>query len=716
MKTDSRNEATGALRTAKNEPNVREMHAELQASIDGAVDRIANMQTDADTRHCRWTGQQENGRKPNLVNGKPAEPWPGASDVRIRLADEFINDDVVLMKTAGRRAGLTIKGTEAGDMQRASKVQIYLDHLRYTRIRKQVAHESELAAQWRQTYGYALLAVTWQREHERSYDTVTLAQLTEAAAAGPESPAATILAALYVADSDTKATLARLLMQMYEDLDRAEAYRQLQALRTQGEMTLPVRRLRVNVAQWKALRPWRDVFFPVNTEDVQTARWVAWRRTFNRAQIEEKALSEGWSDEWIDAVLETEGKTVLDFSQRQEALGDRRVNWRDEAEEMEGLYEVFYFYYTATDGETGVPCKHVTVMSPHVAPDGQAAPHGPDSPLGDEHGKFPFVELRRDRLDPALADARGVPSLVATQQREIKHARDARIDQTDMVLQPPVIRPEREIGLPLTFRPRGEIGERRANQTRFMPVASTAPAAQPLEADALKDARRYFARNRADDPQRTATYEQALVDDWCEELGEAWGMTLQLAQQYESELTFSRTVGGKPVAFRVSRDEIQGQYDLQLFYNTENADPEKRQAKTERLQKVYVPLDRAGILNLAPVVGGLFALDFPEFADQAVQGVEQAGIKEVEDEQKNWALMIAGEQPVMQPDGQNFALRLQWLQGKIAQPGAQARLAMLPDSAELVQKRLEHFTFMLQQQQNAVTGTVGVEAAGPGGV
>lgn len=700
-------ETSGALRTDDNQPDVAAMQAELRATMDDAVDRVENMQRDADTRFCRWSGQREDGRKPERVGGKRAEPWPGASDVRIRLADEFVNDAVALMRTAARRALLTVRGTESADMQRASKVQIYLDYQRNTRIRRNIAQAVELAAQWRQTYGYSFLAVTWHRELEVVYETLTLANLAEQAATGPETPGAIILAQLYEPSSEVKGQLARMLARMYEPMTRSEAYRQLRLLRETGSMTVPVRRVRSNLPQWKALLPWRDVFFPVNTEDEQEARWIGWRRTLNRCQLEDKALSEGWSEEAIAAVLETEGRTMLDVQQGVERSGDRRVNWRDDREEMEGLFEVVYLYHSAID-EAGTSTRWLTILSPHVKPGAEAVLF--DGPLDYRHGKLPFVACRRERPDAAIVDSRGIPELVHTQQVEVKHARDARIDQTDLQIRPPLIRPEREIGLPLTLQPRGEIGERRANQTRFMTIAPTGQQATPLEQSARDDAASYFARNRQTDPVRTATYEQALADDWCEELAEAWTMTLQLAQQFEEDFTFSRIVGGQATPFQVSVDEIQGAFDLQLYFNTENADPERMQAKTDRLAKVYVPLDRYGILNLAPVVGGLFARDFPEYADLAVQGVEQAGQKEIEDEQKNWALMISGEEPIMREEGQNFQLRLQWLQAKLAQPAAQARLAALPDSAELVQKRLQHLAFMVQQDVNAVTGAVGVEA------
>lgn len=703
------------LRTDDDQPNIKAMQAELSTACRAANNATTNQERDENTRDCRWPDQEDDGRKPERVGGKAAEPWPGASDTRIRLADSIVIDHVTMMKAAQHRGQLSVRGTESQDSTAAGKVQIYLDYLRGIRLRAMVRREGELAAQFRQTHGYAAMAVIWRQEWAREYETVTLAQVQEIAAKEPQGPVASLLASLYYPDHEVMGQLAGMLVQMYEDLDRGEAYKQLNALKTKGEMTLPRRYLRVNEPQWEALQWWRDLFGPLNTPlDLQRAPWLAWRVTLTEAELQEKAISDGWEDDFIKAVGLTKGKSVLDELVGQRARKGWREVFQDSTEEMEGLHEVFYFYYRFSD-ETGVPCLYRTVMSPHVAPAAgeQDAPHGPDEPLGYDHGHYPFVPLIRERKNRTQAESRSVPAVVLTQQQEIKHMRDARINQTDLVLQPPLVRPEREVGLPIAIRPRGEIGEKRVDATHWMPVASTAAAGQPVQDEARLDADRYFARNREEDPVRAGLYDQTLADDWGEELSECWQMTLELAQQFQGDLTFSRIVGGETVPFTLSPEDIQGSFDLQLSFSVDQLDPDQLAAKAKLLQAVVMPLDRFGIIDWAPILKGIVRSLLPEYADEALRDVNQASDKEIEDEQTNWAKMITGTEPPMYEAGQNFALRLQWLQQQLQQPASQKVLAALPDSAALVEKRLQHLQFMVQQKTvNAQTGRVGV-AAGP---
>lgn len=711
---------SGALRV-DGAPNVQAMQHELTSACEQA-ERAYALQVNAENvRLCKWPDQDESGRKPDLVDGRRAEPWPGASDVRIRLADEIVVDQVRLMKKVARTAKLTARGTEGADLRAAGKVQIYLDHLRNTKLKAELKAQNELAAQWRQTFGYALTAITWRQEYERVYDNVTFEQL-QAQAMQPGPMASALLEFLDLAkspDSDDRRLAARQLVQMYEDLELGEAYRQVQVFRTTGAMSLPRRRLRVNRPSWQALKVWRDVFLPLNCpEDIQAAPWIAWRMTLTETQLADKQLAEGWDQEFVAAVKKTTGSTILDSLTTINSEMHRRDLFADDAEEMAGLHEVFVFYYRVAD-EQGVPCIHRTVMSPHIGKkqgEPEADLYGLDEPLGYEHGQLPFIKHQRELLDSMLAESRGVPELVNTNQAEIKWQRDARTDQTDLALRPPTIRPEREVGLPLSIEPMGEIGERRVQALRFLPTPPVPPHSPGLEADARRDADRYFARNRAENPVGASLADQDLADDWADELAEGWRMTLQLAQQFESSVTFNRLVGGEPTAFSVGRDEIQGQHDIQLFFNTDSLDPERMKAKTEVLQKMILPMDRTGTVDLAPIVRGLVGYYLPEFADLALRDEKQATQAEVRDEMNNWNLILGGTEPEMAEDGQNFQLRLMWLQQKMQEPGAQARLAQMPDSQAIAQRRLEHLQFQVQQKTvNANTGRLGVApSAQPG--
>ena len=700
-----------ALRNDDDTPNLAAMRGEIFHSITHSIRVVEKNLRNDNTVYARWEGQQDDGRKPDTIAGKEAQPWPRASDVRIRLADELVNDQVKMMKAAARTGQIAFTATRGASFEAAGKTRSYLNWLRNTRMRKNVRRETKLAARWRQVYGTAAMGVTWHQEWAREYQKVTAENLQELAAAEPGGVASQILAGLYEPDRDVKRQLAGILRQMYEDLDQGEALKQLNALQRTGEMTMPARYLRKNEPRWKALKWWVDAFGPLNMGEVQESPWFARRVVLTRAQAEEKKISEKWSEEFVEKLAGTAGHSMLDWLGHNTALtAEQQWVFADSAELMDGLIEVLYFYYRHAD-EDGVPCIYLTVMSPHVQTDEAGDPlYGLDQPYGYDHGDYPVVMHQREAEEEQVHETRGTPETVMTQQTEVKAMRDARVNQTELFLQPPVIRPEREIGLSLTIRPRGEIGERRAQSTRQWTVPNTAPAGQPLEQDARTDAYRYFARNRTEDPVRAGLYDQDLAADWCEELEECWSQTLQLAQQFEDEQTFDRIVGGAQVPLHVTRDEIQGEFGIQLKFNTDALDPDRMEKKANLVQTVLAPL-AGGTIDLGAFVRGMAEYFFPEFAEDMIRSGPQAAQAEIDDEKNNWSQMMAGTEPIMVESGQNFAMRLQWLEQQIAQPGSVKRLALNPDSAELVSNRLQHLQFQVQQSTvNAQTGRVGVEA------
>lgn len=703
-----------ALRNEDDTPNLGAMRAEVQHAVAHSRQVIEKMLRNDNTVYARWEGQQDDGRKPDAIDGREAEPWPRASDVRIRLADELVTDDVKMMKAAARTSQIALTATKGATFEAAGKVRSYLNWLRNTRMRKNVRRETKLAARWRQVYGTAVMSVMWHQEWAREYQTVTVENLAELAQEQPGGVAAQLLAGLYEPDRDVMRQLAGILRQMYPDLDQGEALKQLNALKRLGTMSMPARYLRKNEPRWKACKWWVDAFGPLNMGEFQESPWFTRRVVLTKAQAEEKKISESWNEEFVDALVKTAGRSMLDWlGQSPTVTGDSRRVIQNSAELMDGLVEVLYFYYRHADAD-GVPCIYLTVMSPHVQVDDAGEPlFGLDQPYGYDHGEYPAVNLQREVEEEETHETRGVPETVMTQQTEAKAMRDARVNQTELFLQPPVIRPEREIGLSLTIRPRGEIGERRAQATRQWTVPNTAPAGQPLEQDARNDAYRYRAKNRTEDPVRAGLYDQDLAADWCEELEECWSQTLQLAQQFEAEQKFDRIVGGKQVTLHLTREEIQGEFGIQLKFNPDTLDPERMEKKANLVSTVLAPL-AGGVLDLGVFARGMAEYFFPEFAEDMLRSGPQAAQAEIDDEQNNWSKMMAGTRPEMAENGQNFQLRLQWLEQQLAQPGSQKRLVLNPDSAELVGERLQHLQFQSEQfTVNAQAGRVGVKPTAP---
>jgi hypothetical protein len=713
------------FRDEEGQPDVGAMRAQLLFAAEQAVGEINRQTQNENTRFCRWAAQREDGRKPD---GPKVKPYGGASDVRVRLADGFILDDVALLTTAAREGRLSIQGTHGGVMADAAKTGLYLDWLRGVKMQANVEREIMLAAEGRQTYGYMVMAVKWVKAWARDYEVVTVEGLQRAAVAlaqgytpdenTPEAALrlltiAPMLPDLFVVNADTQRACVALMRAAYPDLERGEAYRQLRELRSTGEMKLPVRYLRVNEPVWQCLRPWRDWFGPLNTFDAQSARWHCEREVLTAQQLDAKRVDPDWAGcgDFIDAVRGTMGFSVINWSiQRGPSSGQP---YRDRMEEMRGLCELFTLTYWHTD-EQGVPCLYRTVFSPWLdtqrGHEGEGLT-GPDGPLNYDCACYPYVFLPLEMPDRYLVDSRGRPEVLGTQQVEVKHMRDARINQTDMALQPPLIRPEREIGLPLTVKPRGEIGFRRTGQTAFMPVPQQAQGAGGLENEALQDARRYLARDREIDPVRVAAREKAMVAGWCAQLAECWLRTLQLSQQFADEVEFQRVVGGSAQTIRVSRADIQGNPNLKLTFNVDTLDPERMESKVKMFALLNSLND--GTVKGGPILAEFTQHYFPEVAEAALRTGEQADAHEIKDTADILGRILgAGIEPDYAEDGQNFQLRLQWLQQQVAQPATQQSMAQSPDKATLVQKYAEHLAFMVSQKTDqAQAGRTGVSPA-----
>ncbi len=715
MKSDYND--TSMLRTAEGAPDIKCMIAELDRSVRQASSQILKMERDANTRNAKWVDQSDSGRKPKLVGGVEADPWPNASDVRIRLADQFVNDDVKLCKATARRGKIRVKGMRSGNYANAGKVKLYLDYVRDVELRHEWRRQGTLAAQWRSTFGHSISLVDWLQETAIAHDEVTAEQL-QAIATDPElaaAPLAQIGRLLFVPEE--RKTVVRLLRAMYPDLDQGEAWKRINELMQTGRTTLPRRYTRVNRPRRKALKPWRDIFYPLNTSDLQAAPWVAWRVLLTPAQVQEKAISDGWSEDFVAALLPTVGKTRLDA---QTAAQDRQRSEvvQDSVEEMEGLIEVFYFFHVVSN-EAGVPCRYRTVMSPHITiAEGEEMPTGPDEPLSYEHGLYPLVEHRREDNDDLLVDNRSVPELVLTHQQEIKWQRDGRINQIDLALQPPIVRPERDIGLKLTFRPRGEIGRSKNSPYEFGEVPAYQPGSVELERQVREDAERYFARNaeeNAKNPGRVKLYTDDAVDDWAAEEERCWNMVLQMAQQFVDTVEFERVVGQTRTPIRISREEIQGQFDITVKFDAAPLlDPEAIESRLRQLNEL-VAMDRGGVINLAVVVRELFALMFPDLSDEALDDIETAGLREIEETDTEWAKMLAGVPPILREKGVNFSMRKMRLDQILADPINQQRAAAAPDTLKYVEEYRQHLTFMVDQQPNganAQAGRVGVRQQG----
>jgi hypothetical protein len=117
-------------------------------------------------------------------------------------------------------------------------------------------------------------------------------------------------------------------------------------------------------------------------------------------------------------------------------------------------------------------------------------------------------------------------------------------------------------------------------------------------------------------------------------------------------------------------------------------------------------IDVNATINSAKLVAWLAKDLDPWMAEDIVESLETSSQREVDDEQMNFAKIAAGVEPPMLPEGQNFGLRLKWIQGQV-QANPDSIRTMPPMSQEIMKKRIDHLQFMVQQQSNAIIGRVG---------
>jgi hypothetical protein len=309
-----------------------------------------------------------------------------------------------------------------------------------------------------------------------------------------------------------------------------------------------------------------------------------------------------------------------------------------------------------------------------------------------------------------LAESRGVAELADTWQEALKTQHDSRSDRTDLATVPAMRVPARRGLVRPKMGPKAVIPEIRQGEIDWFKGPPYDGGSIEIEKSTERMVNRYFGRVSEDVPApRAQLYQQDLVDSWLIECGECCKMVIQLAQQYLPDSVMVRVAGPLARPMRMTREEIQGQYDITVEFDSRNLNDEFVMKKLEAITKI-LPLDRAGLIDLAPVVEQAFQAVDPYMAQAAIRPQEAAMESEAKDEIDNWKSMVAGVEPPL-PDGQgamNYNIRLQVLQSVVQQnPEVQAMIQQRPVLQAMIEQRVKALQFQMQQGENAQIGRTG---------
>jgi hypothetical protein len=669
-----------------------------------------------ETRFCIWEGQADDGRKHDSDwNERKAFPFEGASDVRLRMADDAVNDRVRLCLAAFKRGTPAVTGQDQQGANWGKRMQRLLRYEVNNVMGARARVEQQRFLQYVNGDSPAACAmgVYWHQDTGLRMETIKLEDLAgmilkqmQDGGMTPSEPDEVALLDL-LRDEAQEETALELFKNYFPKVKPGRARKAVRALRTTGECQLPLPYVRSNEPRWVAHRLFEDLFLPANTAgDIQRARYYHIREWLTEAEVREKEATEGWSSEFVDEVLKFEGRSFFPeyYRARMNEIELRQAT----VEENKGYYEIIRTYFRATndDGMMGV-----YILTWHASVDFAAHER---VLLDYPHGKYPIVWLQREVLNLRLLDSRGIPEMLMTDQWSAKTLHDLTMDRATITTIPPVFVPANRPNIELKIGPLSKIKRNRREDYELMQFGEAQDHDKALARIEKRVAKYYGGAHPEVPGEQTGLTQQDFVDDYLVALTEIYWQTLQLCQFYLSEDELREITGaGTDEPLFKSVEEIQGKFGLSLAVNISDVTNRKQlMDEVSIVAREILPMDTLSTIQRDRITSELLSKVDPNLAADVCVPVEAATQRELDDEDDNLAKIMAGIEPAMQESGQNFGARLQRLQENLQKNQVlQQRLQTQPDSQQIFETRVKHLTFMVQQQQNKQIGRVGATPA-----
>ncbi len=686
-------------------PDIAELSREFSRSLgDGRM--LERIRRADDVRYCVWPGQSDDGKKwsANMPEGRQAFPWEGASDTRIPLSDQIVNDLTDTLSTAHARAQIRVAPVEATD---AAAAQAATTLMRWVGARQEEAlgREAELLAQYVSAYGHAVAFVGWE---QRSALRTQRLRLDEIAAIAAQSSPDSVLADLpqMVLDPLRELETAALLAASVPKLSQARARRVVRELRADGLAEFAVPYVCKNEPVVIALKPWEDVSFPPETIDLQRARVLFRRQFLTEVELRSKVVDEEWSEAWVNQAVATAGKgsawtDLASFASPSAGAYDRRDN----------LVEVVWAY-TRQLGPDGVPGVYYTIFSPLVGQSGHGT--GPDHAkhemLDYAHGEYPFILFKREHVARRVEDSRGVPEVCATWQQELKAQRDSIFDATSFETLPP-IQVTKRLGLANKIGPAVQLPVTKPGDYEFMrpPARQPSTAFNLIEAVQLQ-ADAYFGRaNGKIAPIQTQLKQQRMVNEWLRCWGTIYRQMFRLCIQYYSPEELTRIVHAKETD-GFSTDAAK--FDFQVRFNVAELDTDLVKERLATISSAIVPLDVSGRIDRAKLVEYILRAVVPESAGDLLLDQQAAGQAVYNGVKNDVAQMLLGIEATYADASHDAGapMKLQYAREIVAaNPKATNALQSDPLFADLMKRYVQNLEMGAAQQQNRQVGRIGVK-------
>ena len=509
-----------------------------------------------------------------------------------------------------------------------------------------------------------------------------------------------------IADPTNDDDLIILLQTTFPGVTKKRAKKALKELRKNGEAELPIVRRQIDAPEVKTLAPDGDFFFPPYVTDPQRAPYCFWRTYYTAQELENKVMTDGWDEDFVDYIIEHYRGVSVDSIEREQE-GRRSTSLTDNAYEANELIEIVYGYQRLIDQEDGSEGIYCTVF--HKQFDGnEQAPGYAKFELLNGYEDYPVVVSKLSEDSKRLYDTQTIPDILRGIQNQVKVERDSRIDRNSLATLPPILHPVGQA--PTDWGPGRMIPYRRKGDLDFAPTPPSPVGSIEIEKTMEAQADRLCGLDETS--QISQVRKQFLVDKFLQHNAEVLQMCYKCFQRFGPDSVFFR-VTGSPDPVNFDKGDPDENYDIIISYDVLNSDPETQEQKLQQLIAL-TQLDRSGRIDINSLLDAAANSIDPVLADRILQPTEAAQEQVVRKVTDDLAKIFAGIEMPASPNGAQVAMQV--IQQYTSQPDVAARV----QSDEAFRARLEkyagQYTFQMQQAQNAQIGRVGTQPAQMGDI
>lgn len=668
------------------EPDIVELRDDFNRVRDDLGWWITRADDNRNVRFNLWPNKSEDGRK----HGEDAWPWDNASDLEIFHTDGLINQSVAMMKSALKKSNLVASPVESNDIASASLVTQFLRWLMFSQM-DELNKESEILANHILEKGMGILGVYWKREVQKVYRPLTMMDIMR-------DPDITV-----AVESGDFVTASELMQNNKPDIADPDLVEKIEKAFNGESVEITANEIICNRPYLQTYELGRDILIDSNVMDLQSARSIYCLHYFTPEELKGKVHSDGWDETFVDNAIEVFTGDQPSVRQTHPHIFPTRDV--EMLQNYDGLIEIVCAYRREVD-TNGVPVMSMTCFTERGDDDLYAI----HQVIKTHPAHYPFVAFPRERISQRLFDSRGWPELLRGYEHGIKTERDSRRDQASLSTVPPL---EYMVGRqPAMIGPGAKIAVRRRGEVGYMETPRPHPASTEVEQSMIQQSYKLTGRPTDEaDAVGANVYTQDMVDKWLDGWKEVIAHVWRLQKAYGDDKIWFRVTNNQQGA-EIIMDATGNRYDVDLTWNTINADEEKQAIKLEKLGTILAQFDRNGQVDF-----GEFARIFvesmdPNLATRLIIPQETAIAKEEEETSADIAKIASG-QVVNAPPNANAQLRMQviqnYLQGTEEIPGQDNQERLQKDEA--FQARMKTYMGQLQQiqeqQKNAMIGRLG---------